>query len=192
MRMISSPTARSMCRMEDLSKRLLAPAKPGVNYQRKWYYERTRGQYLNERNQRTPAEQKKFEAEFPRAQMITKTDAAKYVVSWEQAPDQVSAGAPEEFQGFASLVAEKFAKQPEAFNESYYRRLVAKAILFNAVRSAISKAEWYEAGYLANLTAYAVAKLLPRNLEGRPGRGIRSDADLGEPRGSVILCSPRR
>ena len=36
-------------RMEDLSKRLLAPAKAGVNYQTKWYYERTRGQYLNER-----------------------------------------------------------------------------------------------------------------------------------------------
>ena len=31
--------------------------------------------------------------------------------------------------------------------------------MFNSVRTAISKAEWYEAGYLANLTAYAVAKL---------------------------------
>jgi len=146
-------------RMEDLSKRLLAPAKTGVNYQTKWYYERTRGQYLNERNRRSAAEQKKFEAEFPRAQVITKTDAAKYVVSWEQAPHQVSAGAQKNFKAFASLVAEKFANQPEAFNENYYRRLVAKAILFNSVRTAISKAEWYEAGYLANLTAYAVAKL---------------------------------
>ena len=91
--------------------------------------------------------------------MITKTDAAKYVVSWEQAPHQVSAGAQKNFKAFASLVAEKFAKQPEAFNENYYKRLVAKAILFNSVRAAISKADWYEAGYLANLTAYAVAKL---------------------------------
>jgi hypothetical protein len=145
--------------MEDLSKRLLAPAKAGVNYQTKWYYERTRGQYLNERNRRSAAEQKKFEAEFPRAQVITKTDAAKYVVSWEQAPHQVSAGTQKNFKAFASLVAEKFANQPEAFSENYYRRLVAKAILFNSVRTAISKAEWYEAGYLANLTAYAVAKL---------------------------------
>ena len=52
-------------RMEELSKKLLAPAKPGVNFQTKWYYERTRGQYLNERNRRSTAEQKKFEAEFP-------------------------------------------------------------------------------------------------------------------------------
>lgn len=146
-------------RMEEISKRLLAPAKSGVNYQTKWYYERTRGQYLNERNRRTAAEQKKFEAEFPKAQVITKTDAAKYVVAWEQAPHQVSGGAQKNFKAFAGLVAEKFATQPEAFNENYYRRLVAKAILFNSVRAAISRAPWYEAGYLANLTAYAMAKL---------------------------------
>lgn len=146
-------------RMEELSKKLLAPVKPGVNFQTKWYYERTRGQYLNERNRRSPAEQKKFEAEFPRNQVITKTDAAKYVVAWDQQPHQVSAGAQKNFKAFASLVANRFVTQPEAFNENYYRRLVAKAILFNSVRSAISKADWYESGYLANLTAYAVAKL---------------------------------
>jgi hypothetical protein len=146
-------------RMEELSKKLLAPAKAGVNFQTKWYYERTRGQYMNERNRRTPAEQKKFEAEFPRSQVITKTDAAKYVVTWDRQPHQVSAGAQKNFKAFASIVAERFASQPEAFNENYYRRLVAKAILFNSVRSAISKADWYESGYLANLTAYAVAKL---------------------------------
>lgn len=50
-------------RMEELSKKVLAPAKSGLNYQTKWYYERTRGQYLNERNRRSAAEQRKFEAE---------------------------------------------------------------------------------------------------------------------------------
>lgn len=146
-------------RMEELSKRLLAPSKPGVNFHTKWYYERTRGQYLNERNRRSAAEQRKFEAEFPKAQLITKTDAAKYVVAWECAPHQVSAGAQKNFKAFAGLVAERFAKQPEAFTENYYKRLVAQAIVFNSVRTAISKAEWYEKGYLANLTAYAVGKL---------------------------------
>ncbi|WP_370287783.1 AIPR family protein [Nocardioides sp.] len=146
-------------RMEEISKRLLAPAKAGINYQTKWYYERTRGQYLNEKNRRSLGDQRKFEAEFPKPQVITKTDAAKYVVSWERAPHQVSAGAQKNFKAFASIVAEHFGKQPEAYNENYYRRLVAKAILFNSVRTAISKADWYEAGYLANLTSYALAKL---------------------------------
>lgn len=146
-------------KMEELSKRLLAPAKAGVRYQTKWYYERTRGQYLNERSRRPPAEQKKFETEFPRAQVITKTDAAKYVVAWGQQPHQVSAGAQKNFKAFASLVAEEYASRPESFNDNYYRRLVAKAILFNSVRAAIAKADWYEPGYLANLTAYAIARL---------------------------------
>ena len=168
-------------RMEELSKRLLAPAKPGVNFQTKWYYERTRGQYLNERNRRTAAEQRKFEAEFPRQQVITKTDAAKYVVAWERQPHMVSAGAQKNFKAFAALVAEKFAKQPEAYNEVYYSRLVAQAILFNSVRSAISKADWYESGYLANLTAYAISKLSLEISRGATHRTIRPPVDLAEP-----------
>lgn len=146
-------------RMEELSKRILAPPRPGVTFQTKWYYERTRGQYLNERNRSTVAGQKKFEAEFPRAQVITKTDAAKFVVTWDCQPHLVSGGAQKNFKAFASLVAEKYLKNPAEFNENYYRRLVAKAIVFNSVRSAISKSDWYESGYLANLTTYAVAKL---------------------------------
>lgn len=144
--------------MEELSRRILVPVKAGVNYQTKWYYERTRGQYLNERNRKTAIEQKKFEAEYPRVQVITKTDAAKYEVTWNQQPHQVSAGAQKNFKAYASLVAQRYVDQPQAFNDSYYKRMVAKAVLFNSVRSAISKADWYEAGYLANLTAYAIAK----------------------------------
>jgi hypothetical protein len=146
-------------RMEDLSKSVLAPAKAGINFQTKWYYERTRGQYLNERNRRTTAAQRTFDAEFPRLQVITKTEAAKYVVAWECQPHLVSAGAQKNFMAFAKIVASSFANQPQAFNEDYFKRMVAKAILFNSVRSAIAKAPWYEAGYLANITAYAVAKL---------------------------------
>ena len=146
-------------RMEELSKTVLAPAMPGVNFQTKWYYERTRGQYLNENNRRTASEQRTFAAEFPRAQLITKTDAAKYVVAWEQQPHQVSAGAQKNFKAFAALVAQKYLDQPEAFGPDYYRRLVGKAILFDTVRSAISKADWYQPGYLANLAAYSVSKL---------------------------------
>lgn len=146
-------------KMEEMSKRILAPAMAGVSYQSKWYYERTRGQYLNERNRRQPSEQRKFETEFPRDQVITKTDAAKYVVSWERQPHQVSAGAQKNFKAFAALVAKAYADRPEVFNDTYYRRVVAQAILFNSVRAAVARADWYEPGYLANLTAYGVAKL---------------------------------
>lgn len=160
-------------KMEELSKKLLAPAKAGLTYQTKWYYERTRGQYLNEKSRRSPAMQRKFESEFPRNQVITKTDAAKYVVAWEQLPHQVSAGAQKNFKAFAALVAAKYADHPDSFNEAYYKRLAAKAILFNSVRAGIAKADWYEAGYLANLTAYAVAKL--SHTIGRDPRAAKFD-----------------
>ena len=146
-------------RMEEISKNCLAPAKPGVNFQTKWYYERTRGQYLNELNRLSISAQRTFAAEFPRSQVITKTDAAKYVVTWDRQPHQVSAGAQKNFKAFAGLVADEYSERPELFDEKYYRRLVGKAILFNSVRSAISHSDWYESGYLANLAAYAVAKL---------------------------------
>ena len=159
-------------KMEELSKKVLAPAKSGLNYQTKWYYERTRGQYLNERNRRSPAEQRKFEAEFPHRQLITKTDAAKYVVAWEQQPHLVSAGAQKNFKAFAAVVAERFAKDPALFNGEPIQAVGVKAILFNSVRAAVAKADWYEAGYLANLTAYAVAKLAQEIDRGARGSSI--------------------
>ena len=114
---------------------------------------------MNELNRLSISAQRTFAAEFPRSQVITKTDAAKYVVTWDRQPHQVSAGAQKNFKAFAGLVADEYSERPELFDEKYYRRLVGKAILFNSVRSAISHSDWYESGYLANLAAYAVAKL---------------------------------
>ena len=145
-------------RVEELSRRTLAPARPGVAFQNKWFYERTRGQYLNEKNKLSTSEQKKFEATFPRSQMITKTDAAKYLVSWAQKPHKVSAGAQKNFVAFAEEVAGRWERSAGEFNEDYFKTLVAKAILFNTVRARVSKADWYESGYLANIVAYTVAR----------------------------------
>lgn len=146
-------------RMENISRRLLAPAKPGVHYQSKWFYERTRGQYLNEKAKLTPADQKKFEATFPRNQVITKTDAAKYELSWDQQPQVVSQGAQKNFLAFADVVAAKWEKSDAEFNESYFKSLITKAILFQSLRAAVARQDWYESGYLANIVTYAIAKL---------------------------------
>lgn len=146
-------------RMENLSRRLLAPAQPGVHFQTRWFYERTRGQYQNEKSKLTQAERKKFEAANPRKQVITKTDAAKYEVSWGQQPHKVSAGAQKNFVAFAESVATKWATSDAEFNEAYFKGLVAKAILFQAVRARVSKSDWYQSGYLANIVTYAIAKV---------------------------------
>ena len=146
-------------RLEELSRRILTPPRPGVTYQSKWFYERTRGQYVNEKAKLASSEEKKFSATFPRNQVITKTDAAKYAVSWARKPHLVSAGAQKNFVAFANEVAKKWESSTESFNESYFKDLVAQAILYNSIRVAVSKQHWYRSGYLANIVTYTIAKI---------------------------------
>lgn len=146
-------------RLEELSRRILAPQVSGHQYQSRWYYERTRGQYQNDRAKLKPSEQRRFDLIFPRSHVITKTDAARYEVAWAQGPHLVSAGAQRNFMAFAQSVAKRWESAPDEFNEEYFRALVAKAILYQTVRSHVSKQDWYEQGYLANIVAYTLAKL---------------------------------
>lgn len=146
-------------RLEELSRRQLVPARPGVSYQTKWYYERTRGQYLNERNKLATLDANKFVATHPRSQVFTKTDAAKYVVSWDQKPHVVSSGAQKNFVAFAESVARIWETSDDEINGQYFRDLVAKAIMYEEIRRSVAKADWYDKGYLANIVTYTMAKL---------------------------------
>ena len=59
----------------------------------KWYYERTRGQYLDERSRIVSArDQKKFDTEYPKKKKFTKTDLAKFEMCWKQRPFDASKG----------------------------------------------------------------------------------------------------
>lgn len=162
-------------RLEELSRRVLVPPQPGVPFQTKWFYERTRGSYQNEKSKRSTAQQKKFEAEYPKSQVIDKTGAAKYEVTWNMQPHRVSAGAQKNFVAFAEMVAKKWETSDLAFNELYWKQLVAKGILFEQVRKAIAKADWYEKGYLANYVTYTLAKFAHE--VGRQSRGGVFDFD---------------
>jgi hypothetical protein len=162
-------------RLEELSRRVLVPPQPGVPFQTKWFYERTRGSYQNEKSKRSASQQKKFEAEYPRSQVIDKTAAAKYEVTWGMQPHRVSAGAQKNFVAFAEMVARKWETSDLAFNELYWKQLVAKGILFENVRKAVAKADWYEKGYLANYVTYTLAKLAHE--VGKQARGGVFDFD---------------
>lgn len=146
-------------RMEEKSRRIIAPAKAGSAFQTKWYYERTRGQYQSEKAKLTVAGARKFEAEHPRSQIITKTDAAKYLISWAQQPHVVSSGAQKNFLEFAKQIDAAWKADKERFGDEYYRGLVAKSILFNSVRQRVMNSDWYTSGYLANIVTYTLAKL---------------------------------
>lgn len=163
-------------RVEELSRRVLAPAVAGATYNTKWYYERTRGQYENEKNKLSKAEASRFEKLYPKHQKFDKPALAKFVMSWEQRPHIVSAGAQKNFVAFADIVQKAWEKDDSTFNETYFKDAVAKAILFSAIHSAVRKAPWYEQAYLANIVAYTMAKMA--SLVEDQGRGRLMDFDL--------------
>lgn len=146
-------------RMEEKSRRVLAPPKPGARFQTKWFYERTRGQYASERSKLLTAEMRQFDAQYPKTQLLTKTDAAKFLNAWSGRPHTVSAGAQKNFLEFAKSVEERWKTDSEFFSEDFFRALVAKKILFDTIRVRVMKADWYTTGYLANIVAYTMAKL---------------------------------
>ena len=146
-------------RMEDFSRRLYAPSPDGQFRESKWFYERARGQYQDQRGRGTAAERKLFEGEYPRKQVVTKTDLAKFMNVWRLKPEIVSRGAQKNFADFASFIGGEWSRNPNGFNEAYYREAVAKAIVFKAVERIVTDQPWYQGGYRANVVAYAIAKL---------------------------------
>lgn len=147
-------------RTEELSRRVLAPAGREGYRETKWFYERARGQYADERGRRTPAERKKFDAEYPRPQFLTKTDMAKYENTWSCLPHIVSLGAQKNFTEFAKHIGKRWGADGAAFDQLWFKRMIAKAIVFRGTEKLVSAAEWYEGGYRANIVTYAIAKIV--------------------------------
>ena len=146
-------------RMEEMSRKVLARGKDGYR-DTKWFYERARGQYADERGRRTIAERKKFDAEFPRSQFLTKTDLAKFENTWACLPHIVSLGAQKNFVEFAKPIGKRWGTEGAAYDELWFKRMIAKAIIFRATEKLVSGSEWYEGGYRANIVTYAIAKLV--------------------------------
>jgi hypothetical protein len=143
--------------LERLSRTIWAPAPAGATRQSHWYYERVRGQYQVDRaRQTTSARQRSFDDQNPRTQRFTKTDAAKYDMTFRQLPHVVSLGAQKCFQSWTLDVLAARTFPP---NDFYFHDLIAKAILFEQTRKIIQRLN-PGAGYLANVTTYTVARLV--------------------------------
>lgn len=146
-------------RIEEISRRLWAPAAAGAQYETHWFYERARGQYLNEQAKLTQAAKRKFLLLNPRDQLITKTDLAKFANSWRQLPHAVSQGSQKNFLAFSTYAAGEWDRAADQFNDDYFKRLVAQAILFKTTDKIVPQQPWYQHGYKANIVTYTVAKL---------------------------------
>ena len=143
--------------MEKISRRIFAPPQIGFQYQTKWFYERARGQYVQEQMKMTRKQREIFLRANPKAQVISKTDFAKYRMSWQEHPDVVSKGAQANFMKFAEEISTSWDKNPAQFNEHYFKETVALAIIFHAVEKIVSAQSWYKNSYRANIVTYSLA-----------------------------------
>lgn len=146
-------------RMEDLSRRILAPAIGGHQYGTHWYYERANGQYKQETYKCTPKEKERFEQQNPKSQMFNKTDLAKFMHVYQMRPDIASAGGQKAFAKFADWASKEWEKSDTVFNEDFFRTVVAIAILFRQSDHIVRCQPWYRS-YKANIVEYTISKIL--------------------------------
>ena len=146
-------------RLQEISRRLWAPARPGTQHETHWFYERARASYMNETAVLSPAKKRRFIEINPRNQVITKTDLAKSENAWAERPQVVSKGAQKNFLDFADRITKEWDADPDRFNEHYFRSVVCRVILFRQIGEIVSDQPWYEGGYRANVVAYTLARL---------------------------------
>ena len=148
-------------RMEEASRRILAPVTGGSQVQTHWYYERARGQYLNDQVGMNSAQRNRFLLINPRKQVITKTDLAKAAVCFDLEPDVACKGAEKAFIAFAERITKEWEEEANraAYNDDWFKAAIARIILFRATESIVSKAPWYEGGYRAQIVAYSCMRL---------------------------------
>jgi hypothetical protein len=146
-------------RMADFSRRMWAPAQKGAQRETKWFYERVRGQYIDAQSKFTRGEQRRFLAEHPKLQMFTKTDLAKFENVFDDHPRWVNLGSQRNFAQYALRIGKEWEKSSTAFNEHYFRRIVARAIIFRYTEKLVSQQSWYLGGYRANIVSYAIASI---------------------------------
>lgn len=75
----------ALVEIERISRYVFAPATPTNNLQTAWFFERARGQYktLRAKEGFTKSRQKAFDLKYPKKQVVTKVELAKYVNAWQ-------------------------------------------------------------------------------------------------------------
>lgn len=131
--------------LEKLSRSILTPYIAGIN-RSKWFYERARGQYRNARLKEgtTSKRRKEFDLMYPKKQVITKEELAKFVNAYKEkykgkkliiGPHLVVRGNQKNYIAFlGSNIPEtsKIDEIVEEINNIYFEESIAKAILFRS------------------------------------------------------------
>lgn len=126
--------------LEKVSRYVMTPITQEKSMQTYWFFERARSQYKNIRQKEgfTKSRQKAFDLKYPKNQMFTKVELAKYINCYEEvyegsklviAPHIVVRGSE---KNYAQFIAKNLPTNPKKVNNVYFEDTIAKAILFKA------------------------------------------------------------
>ncbi len=142
-----------LVKLEQFSRNEWVPNKTKSSSSIKWYFERTRGQYLVELGHQKGINEKIFRNTYPKSLRLQKTDIAKFEMCWSLRPYIVCRGAEKNYVQFV----EEVKKNPINVTSTYYHWIVAKAILFRTIDNKVKKAEL--GGYKSNMNAYLLSAI---------------------------------
>lgn len=146
-------------RIEEISRRVLAPAVSGQQYQTRWFYERARGQHTQEQMNMTNAERKQYLLKNPKNQVLKKVDFAKFANVIECKPYLISKGAEYNMKDFATYIDKEWETNELFFNDLYFKNVVSSGIMYITSEKLISSTDWYKQikSYRANIVCYTLA-----------------------------------
>lgn len=156
--------------MERISKKHLAPPSQ-YTIPTGWYYERYRKRYQQELFKLRGDESKRFQAKFPKKQIINKEQLAMYYTAvFYCKPHIVSKGKNWTMKEFGATISDEFKSHKENFNEFYFERCICSAIIYRTIDAYLEKNKdsaknptgfWYKSGgYKLNIVPYTIAKIL--------------------------------
>ena len=139
---------------ESKSRRIFTPKRDGEVRETKWFYERSRGQYQNELNNRSGQDRRVFLDQYPKSQLITKTDLAKVAIIFDGGPNHAVKGAQAAFKKFANEIQKVWGKSSDQINDHFYKKQISQQIMYNHTRVLVMKEVTGNA--IQPITAYAL------------------------------------
>ena len=145
--------------IENLSKRISAPPAPNSLRSSHWFYERSRGQYKSAKSRnKTQAQKKIFDKEFPSKQKIDKVQLALYQNLWDCKILEVMRGKNNSsYQSFINGIEEEWSNKSYQFNDRYFKELVAKAIIYKTLDRETKKESF--TNFKSNVVAFSIGLL---------------------------------
>ena len=167
---------QALIEFEKLSRYILTPLSSDSPLQTYWFFERARGQYktLRQKEGFTKSRQDAFDKKYPKGQVLTKTDIAKYINAYEEVyegkklvigPHIVARGNE---KNYARFINNNLPENLKKINNVYFEDTIAKAILFKTADKRYgTKASAVHIGELKNVTVPYTIALLTRITDGR-------------------------